>query len=113
LRFAMWPINSCFAPWSRGQAALGATLAVFLFSGLVHDLVISLPVGAGYGGPTLYFVLQGIAVLVERSKLGKRAGLGEGWPGRLFAAAVVLLPIALLFHPPFVLNAIVPTLTAL
>jgi hypothetical protein len=90
-----------------------ATLAVFLFSGVVHDLVISLPVGAGYGGPTLYFALQGLAVLVERSSVGKRAGLRDGWRGRLFAAATVLLPVGLLFHPPFVLNAIVPTLAAL
>jgi alginate O-acetyltransferase complex protein AlgI len=92
---------------------VGATLAVFLISGVVHDLVISLPVGAGYGRPTLYFVLQSIAVLFERSPLGQRAGFGDGWPGRVFAAGVLLLPVPLLFHPPFVLQAILPTLRAL
>jgi len=61
----------------------------------------------------MYFILQGIAVLIERSSLGKRVGLGEGWRGRLFAAVVLLLPIGLLFHPPFVLKAILPTLAAL
>jgi len=102
-----------FRPLAPRLGVAGATLAVFLVSGLVHDLVISAPVGAGFGGPTLYFLLQGTAVLVERSRAGKRAGLGKAWRGRLFAAAMVLLPVGLLFHPPFVLNAIVPTLAAL
>ena len=100
-------------PLVPSLGAKGATLAAFLFSGLIHDLVISLPVGAGGGRPTMYFILQGIAVLIERSSLGKRVGLGEGWRGRLFAAVVLLLPIGLLFHPPFVLKAILPTLAAL
>lgn len=102
-----------FRPLAARLGIAGATLAVFFISGLVHDLVISLPVAAGAGKPTLYFLLQGLAVLVERSPAGKRAGLGSGWRGRLFAIAVVLLPVGLLFHSPFVLSAIVPTLTAL
>jgi hypothetical protein len=102
-----------FRPLAPRLGIAGATLVVFLISGLVHDLVISLPVGAGGGGPTLYFLLQGAAVLVERSRAGKRAGLSKGWRGRLFAAAMVLLPAGLLFHPPFVLHVIVPTLAAL
>jgi hypothetical protein len=32
-----------------------AHLAAFAVSGLLHELAISLPVGAGYGGPTAYF----------------------------------------------------------
>ena len=101
-----------FRPLAPRLGVAGATLAVFLISGLVHDLVISVPVGAGGGGPTLYFLLQGAAVLVERSRPGKRAGLGKGWRGRLFATAMVLLPAGVLFHPPFVLNAILPTVAA-
>ena len=91
----------------------GATFAVFLFSGLIHDLVISLPVGAGGGGPTAYFLLQGMGVWIERSPLGNCLGLSNGRRGRFFAAAFVLLPVGLLFHPPFVLKTILPTLSAL
>ena len=59
---------------------------------VVHDLVISVPAGGGYGGPTLFFALQGVAVLVERSPLGRRVGLGRGWRGWLFTMLVLLAP---------------------
>jgi hypothetical protein len=45
----------------RKQVALGwASFLVFAVSGLIHDLVISLLAGAGYGLPTSYFVAQGL-----------------------------------------------------
>jgi hypothetical protein len=91
----------------------GATLVVFLASGVIHDLVMSIPAEGGYGLPTLYFCIQGFGLLVERSEIGKRIGLGQGTIGRLFGAAVTVLPMGLLFHPPFVYRVIVPTLTAI
>jgi len=42
------------------------------------QLVITFPCGAGYGLPTCYFIIQGIGVLCERSRIGKRAGCGGG-----------------------------------
>lgn len=102
-----------FRPLVGPCGTFGATLAVFIVSGLVHDLVISLPAGAGFGLPTAYFVLQGVALLFERSRLGKRLGLGSGPVGWLFAAAVTLAPVGLLFHRPFLERIIVPMLAAL
>lgn len=96
----------------RWNARLGL-VAVFVFSGLVHDLVISLPPLAGFGLPTLYFVIQGAALLVERSKFAKRVGLGEGWRGRLFTALVTIGPACGLFHPPFAREVVLPFLTAI
>jgi hypothetical protein len=88
-------------------------LAAFLASGLVHDLVISVPAGAGYGLPTAYFCLQGLALLLERAPGGRRLGLGQGMRGRLFAIAVTALPAFGLFHPAFVLTVVIPFLHVL
>lgn len=96
--------------WRLGPRA--GVAAGFLFSGVVHDLVISVPAGGGYGWPTLYFALQGLGLLVERSRTGKALGLGGGLTGRAFAAAVVVGPAYGLFHPPFVLNVVLPFLAA-
>ncbi len=101
-----------FRPLSARLGPRAGVAAGFLFSGLVHDAVISGPAGGGYGLPTLYFVLQALGMLAERSKPGKALGLGRGWRGRAFAAAVVVGPAAGLFHPPFVHNVVLPFLAA-
>ncbi|MGE0756403.1 MAG: MBOAT family protein [Pirellulaceae bacterium] len=100
-------------PILRRYGALPATMAVFLFSGLIHDLVISFPAGGGYGLPTIYFAIQGLAHAAEHSHSGRAAGLAAGWPGRLFAWGVVVLPSPLLFHPPFLERVVLPFLRAL
>jgi hypothetical protein len=87
-----------------------AAIITFVISGLIHELVITFPAGAGYGLPTLYFTLQGVAMLVERSHIGTRLGLAHGWQGHAFALVVVTLPIFALFPPPFVLRVMVPFL---
>jgi hypothetical protein len=86
---------------------------VFVISGLIHDLVISLPAGAGYGLPTTYFLLQGAGVTVEHSSFGKRLGLGEGVHGWIFMAALVAGPVFWLFHPWFVLRVMIPFMHAI
>jgi alginate O-acetyltransferase complex protein AlgI len=99
-----------FRPLLRRVGMKGATLGVFFLSGLVHDLVISLPARGGYGLPTAYFLLQGVAVLFERSGAGRALGLGCGWRGWLFMFVVTAAPAFLLFHPPFIRNVILPML---
>jgi hypothetical protein len=105
-RFLFRPLKSRFGP----RPALFAGFAV---SGLIHDLVISIPAGGGYGGPTLFFVLQGLGLFAERSKAGRRIGLGRGSRGRLFTATVLLLSAYFLFHPPFVGEIVLPFLQTL
>jgi alginate O-acetyltransferase complex protein AlgI len=102
-----------FRPLVRPCGAALAMLAVFLASGIVHDLVITLPAGGGYGGPTLYFLIQGGCLLAERSRFGKRLGLGRGIVGRVFCGAVVLMPLPLLFPPVFVERIALPFFAAL
>jgi Membrane bound O-acyl transferase family len=88
-------------------------LLVFLVSGLVHELVISLPARGGLGLPTFYFLVQGSAMAFERSKVGRDLGLGCGGRGWFFTMLVTAAPAFWLFHPPFVLRVIVPFMHAL
>lgn len=97
-----------FRPLTPRLGGRWAVLIGFAFSGLVHDVVISLPAGGGFGGPTLFFLLQGGGVLVERSRVGRSWGLGAAARGWLFTMGVLLLPLGFLFHRPFVLRIIVP-----
>lgn len=97
-----------FRPLMPRLGARGAVIAGFLVSGLIHDLVISIPAGGGYGGPTLFFLVQGGAILLSRSVASKRMPLRKGGVGRSFTLLILLLPVGLLFHSPFVFEIILP-----
>jgi Membrane bound O-acyl transferase family len=99
-----------FLPLARRCGATAGVGLTFLLSGLLHELVITLPAGAGFGLPTLYFALQGVAMLAERSPAGVRLGLAKGWFGYAFTFVVVAGPIFALFPPVFVLRVMVPFL---
>ena len=90
-----------------------AIMLVFLVSGLVHDLVISLPAGACFGLPTAYFLLQGVGVMIERSRRGRSLSLHRGPAGWAFAFAFTAGPAYWLFHEAFILNVIHPFLKAI
>lgn len=95
---------------------LGGTVGMwcgFVVSGLIHEAVISIPAGGGYGGPTAFFTMQACGLACERSRIGKQWGLKQGWRGRIFAGAVLLGPAGWLAHRPFVLNVMVPFLNAI
>lgn len=129
-----------FQPLQKRYGVAAGTLGAFLFSGLLHDLVISVPAHAGYGLPTAYFLAQGLGVLVERSVRGQSMGVvrgsgpgsrgvgrgigsrvgggvgygvGRGATERLWAALVALGPLCGLFHPWFVVRVIGPFLRAI
>lgn len=94
-----------FRPARPRLGANGALTLVFVGSGIVHELVISMPARGGYGGPLVFFVLQAAGLLIERAPRGPR--------GRAFTYLVVLAPAFLLFHPPFVRVVILPFLAAI
>jgi alginate O-acetyltransferase complex protein AlgI len=102
-----------FRPLTARLGPRWGLFAGFLFSGLVHDLVISVPAGGGYGLPTLFFLLQAGAIAVERSRIGRAVGLGRGWVGWLFTGLVLLAPACLLFHPLFLRRVVVPFMAVL
>ncbi len=84
-----------FRPLTPVVGVRGALVSGFLVSGVVHDVVISLPAGGGYGGPTAFFALQSAAMLFERSAPGRRLGLGHGWSGWAFTMVALVVPTVL------------------
>jgi hypothetical protein len=83
----------------RNLGHRGAIFAAFFVSGLLHEAAISYPAGAGYGLPTLYFVFQMAGMGLE-NRFRIRS--------RLFAWALILLPLPILFHEPFRTTCIEP-----
>ena len=108
LAFRDYAHVTLFMPLARKWGAVIGAIAGFVFSGVIHELAISLPARGGYGWPMLYFLIQGLGVLGER-QFAKR-----GWwkprsvANRAWAIAVVALPVPLLFHQAFVTKVIVP-----
>ncbi|MGE9268029.1 MAG: MBOAT family protein [Verrucomicrobiales bacterium] len=82
-------------PLSRvGGRRLGM-FAVFLVSGLLHEAAITLPARAGYGGPTMFFLIQGLLVLAEERWQWR--GAWRAWA----TALSVLATLPCLFPPDF------------
>jgi membrane bound O-acyltransferase family protein len=104
--------TSVFQPLQKRFGLVAGTLGAFLASGLLHELVISVPAGAGYGLPTVYFLVQGIGVIAERTEAGRQLGFGRGAGGWLWTALIAAGPLYALFHPWFVMRVIVPFLRA-
>jgi alginate O-acetyltransferase complex protein AlgI len=82
-----------YRPVSRRWGRTCGLGAAFGFSGLLHDLLLSVPAGGGWGGPTLYFLLQGALVWGERR---------WGFQGSLWTIFWLIVPAPLLFHRAFV-----------
>jgi len=113
LGFRQLAYDLIFRPLHKRVGVAAASLLVFLASGVIHDLVISLPARGGYGLPTSYFILQGLGVTLERSGFGRWLGLQKGLAGWFFMLAVAAGPAYWLFHPRFVLRVIVPFMFAI
>lgn len=82
-----------FLPVFRKLVSRRAAIYLLLIaSGILHELAISFPAGAGWGLPFAYFVIQAVGVWLERRLRLKSA---------LYAYAFFLVPIPILFHTPF------------
>ncbi|HKQ87004.1 MAG TPA: MBOAT family protein [Candidatus Acidoferrales bacterium] len=102
-----------FRPLQTRYGTVVGTLGAFFVSGLIHDVVISVPARGGYGLPTAYFLVQGLGVLAERSQVGKTLGLGTGVEGRIWTISIAAGPVFFLFHPWFVARVMLPFLRAI
>ena len=113
LGFRQLAYDLIYRPLHRTLGASITGFLVFVVSGLIHDAVISLPARGGYGLPTMYFMAQGVGVMVERSSLGKQLGLRQNVRGWIFMAAITAGPAFWLFHPLFIRRVILPFMQAI
>jgi hypothetical protein len=96
-----------FKPVARRAGVWVALVAVFLYSGLYHEIV-SFIAESGYGKPTTYFLIQLLGVAVENVRPVRRRLRSHPWVGRLWTLAVVILPSGLFLHPAFVDRFVLP-----
>jgi D-alanyl-lipoteichoic acid acyltransferase DltB (MBOAT superfamily) len=109
LAFSEMTALGIYRPLLSALGQRGAILAAFAASGLLHELAISVPVKAGHGLPTLYFLLHGMLVVVERSLERSGRPIGRlGWVARVWTLGWLALPLPLLFHPPFLRGVVWP-----
>jgi alginate O-acetyltransferase complex protein AlgI len=106
LAFSEMTALAVYRPLAAHLGKPAATGAAFLFSGLLHELAISMPVRAGYGLPMLYFTLHGCLVLVERRL--KRSIEGRGWLAHFWTLGWLAVPMPLVFHPFFLKGVVWP-----
>lgn len=82
---------------ARFGANIG-TLAIFIFSGVLHEIAITLPCQSHFGWPTLYFTLHGLLHLTEKTFRFRF--------GKIPTLMAVILPMPLLFPPAFQIEVI-------
>jgi Membrane bound O-acyl transferase family len=78
----------------------------YIFSGLLHELAISLPVNSGYGKPFAYFMIQVFLIMtIEKYIINK---MSDNLIKTCWVLSCLFLPIFLLFHKEFILQIILP-----
>jgi hypothetical protein len=93
---------------NKTGSALALTLA-FVFSGLLHELALSVPVHSGYGLPMLYFIIQGALVLIEKAfTINKVTFLRHRIWARVWVFFWLVVPMPLLFHGHFIKQILWP-----
>jgi len=96
-----------YRPLSPRVGRTAAAIIGFGFSGVLHEMAISVPTKAGYGMPMAYFVLHGLLVSIERRWKKRGKPISARPVGRhLWTLVWLALPMPILFHPPF-LQAVV------
>ncbi|MBA4848818.1 MBOAT family protein [Emticicia sp. BO119] len=78
----------------------------YIFSGLLHELAISLPVNHGYGKPFLYFIIQaGLILGVEKYVINPDTGK---FKRLLWLLLCLFVPMPILFHQMFISWIVMP-----
>lgn len=86
-------------PVQQKYGAKVALFSVFVISGLLHELAITVPVQAGYGLPTFFFLVQGVLTVLEKR---------ESKVNALLCGASLVIGLNFLFPTAFVEAVIIP-----
>jgi len=109
LAFSEMTSLTIFRPFKSKTGSAVALMASFIFSGFLHELALSIPVKGGYGLPTLYFVLQGLLVLVEKALSNNGIlFLKNKLIARVWVFFWLVVPAPLLFHAKFIDQVVWP-----
>lgn len=109
LAFSEMTTLAVYRPLRGRFGQVAAMLTAFVFSGLLHEVAISVPVRAGFGWPLLYFLLHGGGMLIENHWTTLNTLIeSRPWVGRLWTLAWLMAPLPLLFHQPFLRGCIWP-----
>lgn len=109
LAFSEMTSVAIFRPLKDKTGGVVALMIAFIFSGLLHELALSVPVKSGYGLPLLYFIVQGIIVIVEKGLLRHKIRfLQNRVLSRVWVFFWVVVPMPLLFHTEFIEKIIWP-----
>ncbi len=110
LAFSEMTAIALYRPLKTRIGEKAAMVTAFVFSGLLHEVAISVPVKAGYGLPLLYFFVQGILIIIER-KLEHIGILENKLIARCWVFTGLILPFPVLFHIWFLRGIIWPLIT--
>lgn len=109
LAFSEMTSITIFRPLRNRVGAAAAVMIAFIFSGILHEIALSGPVNTGYGLPTLYFVIQGSMVLVEKALVHRKAVFLQNFVyARAWTLFWVMVPMPLLFHEQFIKQVLWP-----
>ncbi|MES2274822.1 MAG: membrane bound O-acyl transferase family-domain-containing protein [Bacteroidota bacterium] len=109
LAFTEMTSIAIFRPLRNRIGGGAALMLAFAFSGLLHEIALSVPVNSGYGLPMLYFIIQGILVLLEKVMTrNKIMFLQHKIIGRVWIFFWLIAPAPLLFHTQFIKEIVWP-----
>lgn len=111
LAFSEMTAIAVYRPLGKVIGRRAALVFAFLSSGLLHELAISVPVRAGYGLPFTYFLVHGGLLLAERQLEARGHPIQRhAVLGRIWTFGWLVVPVPLVFHPPFLAGIVWPLL---
>ncbi|HUS01861.1 MAG TPA: membrane bound O-acyl transferase family-domain-containing protein [Chitinophagaceae bacterium] len=100
-----------YRPLKKRVGPAGLIIISFIFSGLLHEMAISLPVGMGFGLPFVYFIIQGTMVLLEKILEDRNIiFLKNKFIAKVWVYFWVIIPAPLLFHIYFIKGIVWPVM---